>query len=105
MILGLKKYFAVRVANLTATKGLGLRGWEDGFMDADGNPFPLNDLMNDDVSANPWDNIWEWGASQRAYRFANAGYKVYTIALCFSHCVLGHGSGSSLCILPTRCVV
>ena len=77
VILGLKKYFAVRVANLTATKGLGLRGWEDGFMDADGNPFPLNEMMNDDVSANPWDNIWEWGASQRAYRFANAGYKVY----------------------------
>ena len=49
-------------------------------MDADGNPFPLNDLMNDDVSANPWDNIWEWGASQRAYRFANAGYKVLGLA-------------------------
>ena len=81
VILGLKKYFAVRVANLTATKGLGLRGWEDGFMDADGNPFPLNEIMNDDVSANPWDNIWEWGASQRAYRFANAGYKVYNTFL------------------------
>ena len=26
--------------------------------------------------ANSWDNVWEWGASMRAYRLANRGYKV-----------------------------
>ena len=65
-----------RVANLTAARNLGMRGWEDGFMDEDGNPFPLDQIDNMDMSANPWDNIWEWGVSQRAYKLANAGYKV-----------------------------
>ena len=73
---GLKKYFVERVANLTAERGLGLRGWEDGFMDGDDNPFSLDQLENEDISANIWDNIWEWGKAQRAYKFANAGYKV-----------------------------
>jgi hexosaminidase len=26
------------------------------------------------VYANAWDNIWEWGVADRAYRLANAGY-------------------------------
>ena len=73
---GLKMYFVERVANLTATRGLEMRGWEDGFMDGDDIPFSLDNFSNKNVSANPWDNIWEWGASQRAYKFANAGYKV-----------------------------
>ena len=69
-------YFVERVANLTAARGLEMRGWEDGFMDGDGIPFTLDHFYNKNMSANPWDNIWEWGASQRAYKLANAGYKV-----------------------------
>lgn len=45
-------------------------------MDGNGDPFPLDHMDNKEMSANPWDNIWEWGVSQRAYKFANAGYKV-----------------------------
>jgi hexosaminidase len=28
------------------------------------------------VIGNAWDNIWEWGVADRAYRLANAGYQV-----------------------------
>ena len=73
---GLKKYFVERVAKLAAERNLGLMGWEDAFMDQDGNPFHLDQIGNKDMTAYPWDNIWEWGASQRAYKLANAGYKV-----------------------------
>lgn len=45
-------------------------------MDKNGQPFPLNDLENKDVSANDWNSVWEWGNASGAYKLANAGYKV-----------------------------
>ena len=42
------------------------------------NPF----FANKQVIANVWDNIWEWGVGDRAYRLANAGYQV----------ILSHGT-------------
>ena len=73
---GLKRYFAERVSRLTAAKGVGMRGWEDGFVAKDGLPFPLDSMENSDMSANPWNNVWEWRDGYRAYSLAKAGYKV-----------------------------
>ena len=39
-------------------------------------PFPRGQLPSKQVIANVWDNIWEWGVADRAYRLANAGYHV-----------------------------
>jgi hexosaminidase len=40
------------------------------------NTFNREELPNEIFTANVWDNIWEWGVADRAYRLANAGYQV-----------------------------
>ncbi|XP_076439193.1 uncharacterized protein LOC143278061 [Babylonia areolata] len=71
----LKFLFSTRVAALAAEVGLDLGCWEDGLMDQ-GEPIPRKDMAPDHVFTNAWQNVWEWGAAGRAYRLANAGYKV-----------------------------
>jgi hexosaminidase len=73
------KYFLQRVSKITQTNGLNLQGWEDGLIDENGIPFSRRLLQNNDVTGNIWDNVWEWGMTKRAYNFANAGYKVYSL--------------------------
>ena len=70
-----KKEFVYRVANITAAHGLDLGGWEDGLMHA-GIPYVREDIRNTHVFANTWNNVWEWGDANRAYKLANAGYQV-----------------------------
>lgn len=72
----LKNYFLNKTANLAYTRGLALSGWEDGWIDGSGAPYPREMFQNSDVMANAWDNVWEWGASKRANNLANLGYKV-----------------------------
>ncbi|WP_024461762.1 family 20 glycosylhydrolase [Marinimicrobium sp. LS-A18] len=81
-VADLKPYFVSRVAALAKKRGLALAGWEDGLMYDANNPFNRSQFDNDRVIANAWDNIWEWGVADRAYRLANAGYEV----------VLSHGT-------------
>lgn len=73
-------YFARRVANLTASRGLNVGGWEDGLQWADrdevSTPFNRSDFPNDDVVAYNWYNMWEEGVGGNLYRFANQDYKV-----------------------------
>ena len=67
-----------RVAKITADRGLGLGGWDDGVIDKEkpgGQPMPLAELGNKDLTAYDWKDVWEWGPSP-AYKLANAGYKV-----------------------------
>jgi hexosaminidase len=71
----LKPYFVSKVAALTALRGLDLAGWEDGLMYDANNTFNREQFANKHVLANAWDNIWEWGVADRAYRLANAGYE------------------------------
>ncbi len=71
----LKAYFVQRVSNITAKLGIGLAGWEDGFLN-EGKPYPRDDLVNEDVYAYPWDNVWEAGRAGGAYNLANTDYKV-----------------------------
>jgi hexosaminidase len=39
-------------------------------------PLNRNQLSNKKIIAHVWDNIWEWGVADRAYRLANAEYQV-----------------------------
>ncbi|WP_166839151.1 family 20 glycosylhydrolase [Rheinheimera pleomorphica] len=75
-VADLKPYFVSRVASLTAQRGLALAGWEDGLMYDKENTFNRSQFANTRVIANAWDNIWEWGVADRAYRLANNGYQV-----------------------------
>lgn len=81
-IADLKPYFVSKVAQLAANRQLILGGWEDGLMYDAKTPFNRKQFANEHVYANVWDNIWEWGVADRAYRLANAGYQV----------VLSHGT-------------
>jgi len=74
-VADLKPYFVKKVAQIAAMRGLNLAAWEDGLMFDARSPFQRNDFPNDQVIAHAWDNIWEWGVADRAYRLANAGYQ------------------------------
>lgn len=75
-VADLKPYFVRQLAQLTAQRGLALAGWEDGLMYDKLNTFERTQLDNPRILANAWDNIWEWGVADRAYRLANNGYQV-----------------------------
>jgi hexosaminidase len=81
-VADLKPYFVSRVAAMLNSRQLALGGWEDGLMYDPMNPFNREQFANKTVYANVWDNIWEWGVGDRAYRLANAGYQV----------ILSHGT-------------
>lgn len=72
----LKPYFVSKVAKLANVRGLSIAGWEDGLMYDATNTFNREQFENKKVIANAWDNIWEWGVADRAYRLANNGYQV-----------------------------
>lgn len=74
-VADLKPYFVSKLAAITNTRGLALAGWEDGLMYDPNNTFNRSQFANKHVLANAWDNIWEWGVADRAYRLANAGYE------------------------------
>lgn len=87
-VADLKPYFVSRLADITSKRGLSLAGWEDGLMYDPNNTFNRKAFANERVLANAWDNIWEWGVADRAYRLANAGYQVILSAgthLYFDH--------------------
>ncbi|XP_033725870.1 uncharacterized protein LOC117315681 [Pecten maximus] len=72
----LKGYFAARIANQVATRGINTGAWEDGLMEGK-DPYDRTKLPNNiNVYGYAWDNVWEWGVGERAYRLANSGYKV-----------------------------
>ena len=75
-VADLKPYFVSKLADITHARGLDLAGWEDGLMYDPANTFNRKQFANEKVYANTWDNIWEWGVADRAYRLANAGYQV-----------------------------
>ena len=75
-VADLKPYFVSKLADITHARGLNLAGWEDGLMYDPNNTFNRKQFANEKVYANAWDNIWEWGVADRAYRLANAGYQV-----------------------------
>ncbi len=74
-VADLKPYFVSKISAITSLRGLDLAGWEDGLMYDPNNTFNRSQFANKHVLANAWDNIWEWGVADRAYRLANAGYE------------------------------
>jgi hexosaminidase len=72
----LKPYFVSKLSDITYRRGLALKGWEDGLMYDPKNAFNRQHFSNQQVLANAWDNIWELGVADRAYRLANLGYEV-----------------------------
>ena len=74
----IKKHFVAEVSKLAKRHGLGLQAWEDGLMyhGRENEPFDKTGLATDDIRANTWNNIWEWGSGSRSHILANAGYKV-----------------------------
>lgn len=81
-VADLKPYFTKRVAELLNARGISPGAWEDGLMYDTLNTFNRKELPNEVFTANVWDNIWEWGVADRAYRLANNDYQV----------VLSHGT-------------
>ena len=77
----LKKYFATRVSEIVLKYNISFAAWEDGLIE-ENVLFNKAELSRSSVYSYAWDNVWEWGAFDRAYRFANAGYKT----------VLGHAT-------------
>lgn len=72
----LKIYFVRRVALIVARHGLSPMGWEDAFSMGDPMSIAPEDLQTREVVSQAWYNIWESGLANRAYQYANKGYKV-----------------------------
>lgn len=78
----LKKYFAHMMSQLTSDEALVVAAWGDGLKEGL-TPFNRSEFPGQrDVIAYNWENVWEWGQGDKAYKLANAGYKV----------VLGHAT-------------
>ncbi|XP_061190279.1 uncharacterized protein LOC133198156 [Saccostrea echinata] len=78
----LKKYFAHLMDELTDNEGLNVAAWGDGLKEGL-TPYDLSEFPSKrDITAVNWENVWEWGQGDKAYKLANAGYKV----------ILGHAT-------------
>lgn len=76
IVKDLKEYFVRRVAAITSKFSLDAGAWEDGVLGVNNTPYDRSYLKNKNVYAYAWDNVWEWKHGDRAYKLANAGYKV-----------------------------
>lgn len=76
IVKDLKEYFVRRVADVSSKYCLDLGAWEDGVLGVKDTPYDRSYLKNKNVYAYAWDNVWEWGQGDRAYKLANADYKV-----------------------------
>ena len=81
IVKDLKEYFVRRVSDITSRYCLDLGAWEDGVLGVQNTPYDRSFLKNKEIYAYAWDNVWEWGHGNRAYKLANAGYKVLTLSL------------------------
>lgn len=84
----LKPYFTAKVAKILNKRDINMAAWEDGMMSDALTPFNRKLYGEEDVIVHTWDNIWEFGVADRAYRLANKDYKVVLAAathLYFDH--------------------
>ena len=77
----LMEMFVTRVAQIAQAESLSVGGWEDSLMNAQGWPILRSSVQNDEVVGYSWNNVWEWGGGNGAYRLANANYKVSFYAI------------------------
>ncbi|XP_020912807.1 uncharacterized protein LOC110250538 [Exaiptasia diaphana] len=76
IVKDLKEYFVRRVSDISHKYCLDIGAWEDGVLGVKDTPYDRSYLKNKKVYAYAWDNVWEWFQGDRAYKLANAGYKV-----------------------------
>lgn len=68
-----KAYFMSRLAKMVIVdENLRLAGYEDAFF-LNGEPLPGG---SENLLVYPYQNVWEWGLANRAYKLANSGYPV-----------------------------
>ncbi|WAQ99011.1 HEX-like protein [Mya arenaria] len=68
-----KAYFMSRLAKMVIVdENLKLAGYEDAFF-LNGDPLPGGST---NLLAYPYQNVWEWGLANKAYKLANSGYPV-----------------------------
>ncbi|CAK8692064.1 unnamed protein product [Clavelina lepadiformis] len=76
--LDLMEYFvknASQSVSEVSNNSLHLGFWEDGIIGKDEVLYEKKDFPSE-VIAFVWQNIWEWGVANRAYKLANSDYKV-----------------------------
>ncbi|XP_060070933.1 beta-hexosaminidase-like [Ylistrum balloti] len=74
-----KEYFVTRIARMAKQDDLELGVWEDGIVDHNTSEPYNQDMLGSMVGhiyTYPWNNKWESGTGNQAYRLANSGYKV-----------------------------
>jgi hexosaminidase len=77
----LHAYFVNRAVELLNRRNLRTGCWEECVLTEDyheGKPLkrPRPELVNQNVTAYVWNNVWGWGQEDVAYQLANAGYDV-----------------------------
>ena len=71
------------VSSFDCSYCLDLGAWKDGVPEVKDTPYNRTYLKNKNVYAYAWDNLWEWGQGDRAYKLANADYKVTVLLISF----------------------
>mgnify|MGYP006156435125 CR=1 FL=1 len=76
-------YFVDKFSKILASKGIVTAGWEEIGMKKEWNeeeeefvPGVNSAFLNRNFIPYVWNTVWGWGAEDRAYKLANAGYKV-----------------------------
>jgi hexosaminidase len=70
-------YFVEQFADMLAKKNIKAAGWEEvGLTQVEGEEGPNMRLVGKNIIPYIWNNMWGWGAEDRAYQLANAGYPV-----------------------------
>ena len=75
-------YFVDRFSSILESKGITTAGWEEIGLkkveneDEDIIPVVNEDFLEKGFRTYIWNTVWTWGAEDRGYKLANAGYKV-----------------------------
>lgn len=75
-------YFVDRFSTILADRGITTAGWEEIGLkkeqDEDGSTIPVvnQEFLERNFHPYIWNTVWTWGAEDRGYKLANAGYKI-----------------------------
>ena len=75
-------YFVDRFSDILEQKGITTAGWEEiGLKKVENEEEEIIPVVNEDFLSKGfrtyiWNTVWTWGAEDRGYKLANAGYKV-----------------------------
>ena len=73
----LHKYFTMRVKAMLDEYGVNTAGWEEVACKHEGRTrYPDPSLVDENIVAYVWNNVWGWGAEDLGYKLANTGFPV-----------------------------